>query len=182
MENDINKKSSPNQMREMMKRVREGKFTPNDSKESKKDLNMRDMLKITRTLNEDVNNKETVYDQTIEEKKIRDFFDDMEVSLKLFDLDVRENSVFWGGVIDGVIQFVYKVTPEDATTGVEFDYLENFSPDNPENEEITGRIKSYFNTFYKYWRDNVINPNKDGEKPTIKLKPDTDQELKSAAE
>lgn len=161
MENDINKKSSPNQMRVMMKRMREGKFTANESKEPKKDLNIRDMLKITRNINEDVNNKETIYDQEIEEKKIRDFFDDMEVSLKLFDLEVRENSVFWGGIVDGVIQFVYKVTPDESTSGVLFNYLEDFSPDNPQNEEITGRLESYFNTFYKYWRDNVIVPNED---------------------
>lgn len=161
MENDINKKTSPNQMREMMKRVREGKFVANESQEPKKDLNIRDMLKITRNINEaifneDTENKETVYDQSMEEEKFRNFFNDMNVSIKLIDLEVYENLVFWGGTIDGVIQFVYKVTPDESTSGVEFNYLEDFSPDNPENEEITGRVESYFDTFYKYWRDNVI--------------------------
>lgn len=161
MENDINKKTSPNQMREMMKRVREGKFVANESQEPKKDLNIRDMLKITRNINEaifneDTENKETVYDQSMEEEKFRNFFNDMNVSIKLIDLEVYENLVFWGGTIDGVIQFVYKVTLDESTSGVEFNYLEDFSPDNPENEEITGRVESYFDTFYKYWRDNVI--------------------------
>lgn len=161
MENDINKKSSPNQMREMMKRVREGKFVANESEEPKKDLNVRDMLKITRSINEaifneDTENKETVYDQSMEEEKFRNFFQDMNVSIKLIDLEVYDDLVFWGGTIDGVIQFVYKVTPDESTSGVEFNYLEDFSPDNPENEEITGRIESYFDTFYKYWRDNVM--------------------------
>ncbi|MDA3780012.1 MAG: hypothetical protein PF487_07335 [Bacteroidales bacterium] len=156
MENDINKKNSPNQMREMMKRIREGKFTANESKESKKDLTMRNMLKITRTINEKVNGKETVYDQSIEEKKFLDFFDDMNVSIKFIELEVFGDLVFWGGTIDGVIQFVYKVTPDESTSGIEFNYLKDFSPDNPENEEITGRIESYFDTFYKYWRDNVM--------------------------
>lgn len=160
MENDINKKSSPNQMREMIKRVREGNFVVSESKEQKKDLSMRDMLKITRKINEEVSDKETIYDQSIEEKKFRDFFDDMTVNIKFIDLEVHDNFIFWGGTVNGVIQFVYKVTPDEATSGVEFNYLEDFSPDNPENEEIIGRIESYYNTFYKYWRDNVINPNK----------------------
>jgi len=164
--NDINSKTSPIQMREFMKRVREGGFIANESQEPEKDLNMRDMLKITRgfnedkiILNEEAENKKTVYDQSMEEEKFRNFFNDMNVSIKLIDLGVYNNLVFWGGTIDGVIQFVYKVTPDESTSGVEFNYLEDFSPDNPENEEITGRIESYFDTFYKYWRDNVMTAN-----------------------
>ena len=164
--NDINSKTSPIQMREFMKRVREGGFIANESQEPEKDLNMRDMLKITRgfnedkiILNEEAENKKTVYDQSMEEEKFRNFFNDMNVSIKLIDLGIYDNLVFWGGTIDGVIQFVYKVTPDESTSGVEFNYLEDFSPDNPENEEITGRIESYFDTFYQYWRDNVMTAN-----------------------
>lgn len=160
--NDINSKTSPNLMREMMKRVRQGTYTANESQEPKKDLNIRDMLKITRDINEGVvdlkeaESKETIYDQSMEEEKFRNFFNDMNVSIKLIDLEVYDNLVFWGGTIDGVIQFIYKVTPDESTSGVEFNYLEDFSPDNPENEEITGRIESYFDNFYRYWRDNVM--------------------------
>jgi len=160
--NNINDKSSPIQMREMMKRVRQGGFTTNESTEPKKDLNVRDMLKITRDINEGVvslkedENKKTAYDQSVEEEKFRNFFNDMNVSIKLIDLEVYDDLVFWGGTIDGVIQFIYKVTPDESTSGVEFNYLEDFSPDNPENEEITGRVESYFDNFYKYWRDNVM--------------------------
>ena len=169
MENNINDKTNPNQMRIMMKRVRDGKFVTNESQEPKKDLNMRDMLKITRRINEDVENKKTVFDQSMEEEKFRNFFNDMNVSIKLIDLEIYNDLVFWGGTIDGVIQFVYKVTPDESTSGIEFNYLEDFSPDNPENEEITNRVESYFDTFYKYWRDNVITNNsatKDDEKST----------------
>lgn len=163
MENDINKKTTPNQMREFMKRVREGKFVANESQTPKKDLSVRDMLKITRNINEgkirlteEAENKKTVYDQSMEEEKFRNFFNDLNVSIKLIDLEVYNNLVFWGGTIDGVIQFVYKVTPDESTSGVEFNYLEDFSPDNPENEEITGRVESYFDNFYRYWRDNIM--------------------------
>ena len=64
--------------------------------------------------------------------------------------------VFWGGTVDGVIQFVYKVTPDERTSGVEFNYLEDFSPDNPDNDLIVSKLETYYDTFYKYWRDNVI--------------------------
>jgi len=191
--NSINDKNTPNLMREMMKRVREGKYVAiTDEQTPKKDLNVRDMLKITRninddivSLNEEVENKKTVYDQSMEEKKFRNFFNDMNVSIKLIDLEVYDNLVFWGGTIDGVIQFIYKVTPDESTSGIEFNYLEDFSPDNPENEEITGRIESYFDTFYKYWRDNVLSAGdavKD-EKPAPEEKsisqsePDKEQDL-----
>lgn len=195
--NDFNSKSSPIQMREMMKRMRNGGYTPTVT-EAPKDLSTRDMLKITRNIHEgkvslkevgDVENKKTPYDQSMEEEKFRNFFNDMNVSIKLIDLGVYDKLVFWGGTIDGVIQFVYKVTPDESTSGVEFNYLEDFSPDNPENEEITGRIESYFNTFYKFWRDNVLDANdaeKDEEQPadepTIKMNANPEQDLQQAAE
>lgn len=166
---DINKKSTPNQMREFLKRVRQGSFTlTNENKTmSKKDLSMRDMLKITRNIHEGVvklnedegENKKTAYDQQMEEEKFRNFFNDLNVSIKFIDLEVYDNLVFWGGTIDGVIQFVYKVTPDESTSGIEFNYLPDFSPDNPENEEITRRIENYFDNFYRYWRDNVMTNN-----------------------
>ena len=53
---NFNSKSTPIQMRELIKRVRTGDYV-GESKDNKikKDMNMRDMLKITRKLNEDVN-------------------------------------------------------------------------------------------------------------------------------
>jgi len=165
MNNNINNKTSPNQMRIFMKRIREGNYEANETtKEPKKDLSVRDMLKITRSINEDTNNgeqklsqnKKTVYDQSKEEEKFNDFFRDMNVSIKFIDLEIYDNLVFWGGTIDGVIQFVFKVTPDEKTSGVEFNYLEDFSPDNPENDEIVGRIESYYDTFFKYWRNNML--------------------------
>jgi len=161
----MNDKSTPNQMRILLRRMRGEKFVVNEDKpKQKKDLNFRDMLKITRKLNEQVDvedkkkaeNKKNVYDQGIEEEKFRNFFDSMNVNIKFQELEVYDNLIFWGGTIDGIIQFVYKVTPDEATSGVEFNYLEDFSPDNPQNEEIVARVESYYDTFYKYWRDNVL--------------------------
>jgi hypothetical protein len=171
MDNNINNKTTPNQMRVLMKRMREGKYEVNEVQQDtpKKNLTMRDMLKITRKckLNEDVEdtegeekeetkNKKTVYDQAKEEEKFRNYFDDMNVDIKFVDLDVYDNLVFWGGTIDGVIQFVYKVTPDEKTTGIEFNYLPDFTADNPDNDLIIKKIESYFDIFYKYWRNNIL--------------------------
>lgn len=181
MKNNINDKSAANQIRVLMKRLREGKYTPNAYKETTKhELSVRDMLKITRNplrLNEDVvpsNNpqdnaptsnfkvtpstdKETVYDQAQEEEKFRKYFSDINVDIKFTDLKVYDNLIFWGGTIDGVIQFIYKVTPNEKTTGIEFNYLPDFTADNPDNDLIIEKIESYFDVFYKYWRNNVLN-------------------------
>jgi len=168
MKNDINNKTSPNQMRVFLKRMRDGKYEVSESQDNKKELTMRDMLKITRTrkLNEDVEgeenqdpnkNKKTIYDQANEEEKFRNYFSDMNVDIKFIDLDVYDNLIFWGGTIDGVIQFVYKVTPDEKTSGIEFNYLPDFTADNPDNDLIIKKIESYYDIFYKYWRNNVLN-------------------------
>lgn len=157
---NINKKSTSIQMRELIKRVRTGNYVVETKSQDKKEKSMRDMLKITRDLNENFDdkqqNKETVFDQKNEEEKFLKIFDDMNVNVKFIDLEVYDNLVFWGGTVGGVIQFVYNVTPDEETSGVKFNYLEDFSPDNPENEEIINRIESYYDTFYKYWRNNIL--------------------------
>jgi hypothetical protein len=159
----MNDKTSPNQMRVLLRRMHGEKYVVTEDTQPKKDLNIRDMLKITRKLNEDINNerkaenKKTVYDQSIEEDKFIGFFKDMNVNIKFIDLEVYDNLIFWGGTIDGIIQFIYKVTPDESTSGVEFNYLEDFSPDNPDNDLIVKMVEDYYdNNFYKYWRNNLI--------------------------
>lgn len=159
---DINKKNGPNQMRILLKRMRvgtDGNWQTESQQPQKKSLDIRDMLKITRKLNEESNssiNKKTVYDQPQEEEKFLSNFRDINVNVKFIDLEVYDNLVFWGGTVDGIIQFVYKVTPDESTSNVEFNYLDDFSPDNPENDEIINRIEGYYDTFYKYWQNNMI--------------------------
>ena len=163
MDNDINKKTSPNQMRILMQRMRTGKFIAESNNVAKKDLTVRDMLKITRNLNEDVEendventNQKTIYDQKREEDKFRNFFNDMNVDIKFIDLEISDDLIFWGGTIDGVVQFVYKVTPDESTSGVNFKYLPEFNHDNPDNDMLTKKIESYYDSFYQYWRNNML--------------------------
>lgn len=124
---------------------------------AKKDLSIRDMLKITRNLNENTENinKKTSFDQKNEEDKFNNYFSDLNVTTSFIDLDVYDNAIFWGGTVDGVLQFVYKVTPNENTSGVEFNYLRDFNPENPDNDEIIKRIENYYSVFYNYWKNNL---------------------------
>ncbi|MFA5366397.1 MAG: hypothetical protein WC333_00540 [Dehalococcoidia bacterium] len=162
----MNDKTSPNQMRVLLRRMRGEKYQVAESKdEPKKDMTMRDMLKITRKLNEQVDNveteapavnKKTAYDQDIEEKKFLSYLD-MDVSVKFDELEVFDDYIVWGGIVNGVFEFTFAVTPEENTSKVTFDYYPDFSPDNPENQPIIDRIQTYYDTvFSKYWRENLI--------------------------
>lgn len=148
-------------MRELLKKTRNydnNNIISNDIV-SKNDNNMtmRRLLKITRRLNEIVRyNKKTIYDQKYEENKFIRSFNDLNVVVKFIELEIYDDYVFWGGTINGVIQFVYKVTPNENTSGVEFNYLEGFSSDNPENDKIIERVKKYYDEFYKYWKNNIL--------------------------
>jgi hypothetical protein len=168
---NINKKSTPDQMRVFLRRMRGKDVIVNEEVITKKYMEVRDMLKITRKLNEDVSaedaednelkkspNKVTIFDQKIEEDKFLNIFKDMEsdVNVKFLELEVTDNLVFWGGTIDGIIQFTYAVTPYEDKNNVLFNYLEDFTPDNPQNTEIVKRVEDYYNTFAKYWQNNII--------------------------
>lgn len=146
--------SGAHDMRTLISRIKNNTYTPKQITENKS-LTMRDMLKITRTLNEDVvNNKVTVFDQKEEEKKFRNYFSDLNVIMDLIPLEVFDDYVFWGGTINGMIQFVFKVTPDSGKSGVDFNYLDNFTMDNPDNQEIVKRVESYYDIFFKYWNEN----------------------------
>jgi hypothetical protein len=170
MSENINNKTTPIQMRVLMKRMRDGNYISEKQNIVIKDLSMREMLKITRRLNEDIEdskendiNLKTAYDQNNEEEKFRNYFDDMNVDIKFIPLKIQDDLVFWGGTIDGVIQFIYTVTPDEKTSKIEFNYLPDFSPDNPDNDMIVKKIESYYDIFYKYMRDNVLSMNDNDE-------------------
>ena len=171
----MNNKTSPNQMRILLRRMRGEAYVVNENVNvkpiPKKNLTMRDMLKITRTLNEDIQpqtdqpetdqekpvNKKTAQDQANEEQKFKDSFPTgYDINVDFIELEVTDKYVFWGGTINGLIQFVYKVTPDESTSGVEFNYLEGYNEDDPKNDEIIKRVESYYDNFYEYWIDSVI--------------------------
>lgn len=115
--------------------------------------------KMREVLKEEENkriNRKTVYDQSREEEKFRKNFDDLNVTIEFIPLEVYDDLIFWGGTIDGVVQFTYTVTPNENTSDVDFNYLEDFTVDNPDNDEIIKRVQDYYSQFYQYWRDNIF--------------------------
>jgi len=105
---------------------------------------------------EDKTNKENIYDEKREKEKFLSLFKNLNVHVNFYDLIITNNYVFWGGTINGMIQFAYKVTDDKQTSGVEFNYLEDFSPETPENDQIIKIIESYYDSFFKYWNNNLM--------------------------
>ncbi|MFA5207101.1 MAG: hypothetical protein WC428_00225 [Candidatus Paceibacterota bacterium] len=164
----MNNKTASIDMKTLLRRMRGEKYIVNEDIAPKKDLTVHDMLKITRKLNEDIGietdvdqskpvNKKTDQDQANEEQKFKDTFPTgYDINVDFIELEVTDKYVFWGGTINGLIQFVYKVTPDENTSGVEFNYLEGYNEDDPKNDEIIKRVESYYDKFYEYWIDSVI--------------------------
>ena len=101
---DINKKSSPNQMRVFMQRIREGKYTPAEQQGDKKEMTMRDMLKITRRLNEDVEepeaespSKKTVFDPKHDKERFENIMKGLNSSVEFHEFKVTEDKILFGG-------------------------------------------------------------------------------------
>lgn len=163
--------TTPIDMRILLRRMRGEAYVVNENVKVKPDLTVPDMLKITRNLNEDIQpeieepavdqekpvNKKTAQDQANEEQKFKDSFPTgYDINVDFIELEVTDKYVFWGGTVNGLIQFVYKVTPDENTSGVEFNYLEGYNEDDPKNDEIIKRLESYYDSFYEYWIDSVI--------------------------
>jgi len=144
----------------------ESKFKNKFIVSERMDISSRELLKRMRKLNEvdDENNDnedlganvKTDLDQSEEEKKFRQYFDDLQVDIDFAGLDVYEKGVFFGGTIDSQIQFSYKVSDIETNSGYDINYLQDFDPNQEDNAEVIKRIESYYNIFYKYWRDNVL--------------------------
>jgi len=132
--------------------------------ETKKDMTMRDMLgkmrkidKPIQSLNEDVQNDLTTnIDRKSEEQKMANYFEENNVTIEFGDFKVMGNGVILTGTIDAQIEFAYKVTPQEESSGIEVNYLEGFEPQDPENEVVIKKVESYYDIFYKYWRDQLF--------------------------
>lgn len=155
-----NNKNLYMEMRDLLKKMR--KSTTDNIIESDRDKgSARNLLNSIRNYNkieikEEPVEKTLANDQEREEEKMRGYFQDLEVMIDFIELEIFEKGIFWGGTIDGVVQFVYKVTPDEKSSGFEIYYLEDFDKNNPDNEEISNRIERYYEEFFKFWRDNFL--------------------------
>lgn len=102
-------------------------------------------------------NKKNVYDQQREEDRFNAFLNkSLNVNTEFIELEIYDDLIFWGGTVDGMLQFIFKVTPTENTSGVEFNYLDSFNTENPDNNMLTELIESYYDSFYKYWNENML--------------------------
>ena len=151
---------------------------PNTDK-PKKEMTMRDMLAITRKKNiheadmqqvdvtndgevdanfidTSVDSKKTSFDQNSEEEKFRQAIKTFNVDAQFEPIEILDYSVVWNGTIDNQFQWSFLVTPDESVNGAKFNYSENFDENEPDNQELIDTIRSYYDDFYKYWRDNEL--------------------------
>lgn len=147
-------------MMDRMKKISEKLNIISDNTKKKKNITTQNLVKKMRDLREQEEekqtNRKTVYDQEREEEKFRNNFSNFNVTIQFHELKIYDDWVYWGGIIDGVIEFIYSVTPDDDTSGVRIRYIDDFNKDDPDNQEIVEKIESYYEEFFKYWRDNIL--------------------------
>ena len=130
-----------------------------ESKKPAKEMSMRDMLGVMRKkVNENLDQSRNLTQVEVdrEQEKMLNYFQDDNVDIQFEPLNVYSDGIFWGGSIDGQLLFAYKVTPDEKTSGVEVKYLDGFDPSDPDNDKIIKKVQSYYNDFYRYWRDNEL--------------------------
>jgi len=141
-------------------RINGKKNEPKDKKPINNKPTTQNLVKKMRNLREQDEetheNRKTIYDQKREEEKFRNNFDDLNVAIQFYPLEIYDNWVYWGGIIDGAIEFAYSVTSDDDTSEFRVKYVDDLNKDDPDNQEIVERIESYYGQFFKYWRDNIL--------------------------
>lgn len=149
-------------MNELMKRLDGKSFSKEPIKTSP---TIRDLLSITRKLNEEEDNDEdyintsTEADFEYEKSKATKFLSGM--ALRFTDKNGKpyfkktNKRIVWGGVVNGIIRFLFIVEENKSKSNIVLDYTDDFSPDNPENDEIIKSLESYYDSFYERWIDKI---------------------------
>lgn len=109
----------------------------------------------------------TQYDQSEEEEKFKRYIDRKDVVINFIDLEIYENLVIWGGTIDDVFKFFYRVTPDSRTSTFDFTFLDGFDPTGETVElesedeyvekqmDLFEKVKNYYDQFADYWRNEL---------------------------
>ncbi len=169
----MKEKTSPNEMRDLLGKMR-GTLVETDKVNKNgriyPEMTIRDMLKITRNLNENegeknFSNKVTPRDVSFVEESIKSSFKStgLNITFKFpedndpHELYVDETFVYWGATINNVLMFTYTInTEDDVDSGVKFKYVEESRvlEDSDEYKEIVERVQQFYNTtFFPYFRE-----------------------------
>ena len=162
-------KKDKHDMRVLLGRMRtnDGKFGDLTETKKKKELTTRELLAKTRKLNEDFaneaeedkKNKATNFDNEYWVDRFNKFFNDLNITIKpedVFKLKITDDFAFWGANILKQIQFLYAVTGEDDTSGIQYNYAEDFNAENEDNVKIVERIEKFYDQFSDYCRKNYL--------------------------
>jgi hypothetical protein len=115
-------------------------------------LSMRDMLKITRSLNEGF--KVLPIDQKTHEEGIKRALLNLKAIPKFNNIEIIDNSIFWSGVINDMITFVYKISEDGSKDGAEFKTNDKLNVGTPETSEIMKKLENYYDIFFDYYQNN----------------------------
>lgn len=124
-------------------------------------IDTRSDLSIMRRLKEDYPKKQNVstLDQKEEEDKFSNYFSEFNIMTEFESLEIYENGIFWGGTIDNVLQWVFTV-PSQKNEPI-ITYLDGYKPSDQETSDkyskIEDMIKTYYNEFFEYWKENELD-------------------------
>ena len=145
-----------------------------DSYKIKKEKTVKDFINDMRRFNrnylnenEEGINKKTIMDQKEEEEKFLRFINRKDVVVDFINLEIKTNGVIWGGTIDDVFKFFYRVTPDKKTSTFNFKFLDGFDPlgeeTDPDDEYVEKQmdlfksVKDYYERFSNWVRTNIPN-------------------------
>lgn len=169
----MKEKTAPNEMRDLLGKMRGTLVETNKTTKNGNiytEMSVRDMLKITRKLNESENEKEfsnkaTERDVSFVEESIKNVFNNtgLNVTFKFpenndpHELYVDGVFVYWGATINNVLMFTYTINKnDDADTGAKFKYVEESRvlEDSEEYKEIVDKVMQFFDsTFFPYFME-----------------------------
>jgi hypothetical protein len=132
-----------------------------NSSKSNEEMNVREMLSKMRQakrayINEAEISQSTPFDQKNEEKKTIDFFDDDNLVFDFEELKIYDNGVWWGGTINNVIEWVFKVSTDEKLNGLDINEMKGVDANVEKNQEIIKKLEAHYETFSNYWIDNKI--------------------------
>lgn len=153
-------------MRTIMGKIDIPVKTPSMDGRMYSEKSIQEWVKEFRNLNEQEEEPENQEEERVsmetpnDQKRMEDWFNDafrtFDILVKFDDLKVYNDLVFWSGTINGVIQFVFKVTENPDVNGIELNYSDDIDIQNPTNNEIIERLEQFYKDFSDYWLKNVI--------------------------
>jgi len=173
-----------NDPRALLAKMRNGNHVQETIKDVEKQPTTQDFVKKMRKLHEELEQPERVSlltpeDQPREEENLNNELEPFNVLTAYVPLEVYNDYVYWGGIVDNDIKFTYRVPKLEGERGVTFGYnketdelpakagasnvdkdvadAEEVESYSEETQNITDAIKNYYEReFFPYWSENIL--------------------------